>query len=131
MERRLGLGYYILAAGALLGAWCLLCTTSFTQQVNDSEVLHSGYGNVHKLPPGGAAPRTADGHPDLSGVWFPNSAGREVQRAYPIDPAARRQFDPKVTPEEKPVVIAGSQDKLKRPGRYGDCALPSTPGTLL
>ena len=54
-----------------------------------------------------------------------------MQRAYPIDPAARRQFDPKVTPEEKPVVIAGSQENYKRPARYGDCALPSTPGTLL
>jgi len=130
-------GKRVLTAGALLAALWIIVTPTFAQAPPPGSVgkvterTSAGSENWHVVPEGGPAPRAADGHPDLSGVWFPNSAGREVQRAYPIDPAARRQFDPKVTPEEKPVVIPGSQDKYKRAGRYGDCGIPSTPGTLL
>ena len=48
------------------------------------------------MPPGGPAPRLPDGHPDLSGHWLPNSAGQGVGGRDGVDPAARRQFDPKV-----------------------------------
>ena len=57
---------------------------------------------IRVMPPGGPAPRLSDGHPDLSGLWLPNSAGQGVSGRYGVDPAARRQFDPKVTPEEPP-----------------------------
>ena len=100
-------------AGAALVALCLAWTTGFTQQGNSSEQLHSGFGNVHKLPPGGPAPRTADGHPDLSGVWFPNSGGVGIMSADPVDADARQQFDPKVTPEEKPSFQPWALAKLK------------------
>jgi hypothetical protein len=128
-------GRYVMTAVAVLAALGIVLTPAFAQEPGSvgraPERTSAGSENWHELPPGGPAPRTADGHPDLSGIWFPNSAGRQVQRAYPIEPAARRQFDPKVTPEEKPVVIRGAEDKYKREGRYGDCGIPSTPGTLL
>jgi hypothetical protein len=53
---------------------------------------------LQPLPKGGPAPRTAGGHPDLSGVWFPGVTGGYDTS----NPTALRQFDPKVTPEEKP-----------------------------
>jgi hypothetical protein len=54
------------------------------------------------MPPGGPAPRLANGKPDLSGHWLPNSAGQGVSGRYGVDPAATRQFDPRATPEEPP-----------------------------
>src|SRR3954470_19697397 len=96
---------YVLAVVAL----GFIIGPAFAQDVKVPEKTSAGSENWHPLPPGGAAPRTADGHPDLSGVWFPNSAGRQVQSAYPIDRAAKRQFDPVATPEEKPVFKPGAQ----------------------
>src|SRR6186713_1652567 len=56
------------------------------------------------MPPGGPAPRLADGHPDLSGHWLPNGAGQGVSGRFGVEPAALGTFDPLVTPEEKPVL---------------------------
>jgi len=68
---------------------------------------------IKVMPPGGPAPRLADGHPDLSGHWMPNSAGQGVSGRDGVDPAARMQFDPKVTPEERPVFQPWAEAKIK------------------
>ena len=65
------------------------------------------------MPPGGPAPRLPDGHPDLSGHWLPNSAGQGVSGRDGVDPAARRQFDPKATPEEQPAFQPWAEAKIK------------------
>ena len=135
MHRRFG--YHSVIAAALLALVCMAISPASGQEPPPGSVgkvpEHTAAGSEawHVLPPGGPAPKTADGHPDLSGVWFPNSAGRQVQRAYPIDPEARRQYDPKATPELKPVFKPGMQDKYKKPRLYGECAIPATPGTIL
>jgi len=68
---------------------------------------------INPLPPGGPAPRLADGHVDLSGHWLPNGAGQGVSGRFGVNPAARGQFDPKVTPEERPVFQQWALDKMK------------------
>ena len=65
------------------------------------------------MSPGGPPPRLPDGHIDLSGHWLPNSAGQGVSGRDGVDPAARRQFDPKVTPEEQPSFQPWAAEKIK------------------
>src|SRR5262245_55467624 len=68
---------------------------------------------IKVMPPGGPPPRLPDGHPDLSGHWLPNSAGQGVSGRYGVDPAAVRQFDPNVTPEERPAFQPWALEKIK------------------
>lgn len=65
------------------------------------------------MPPGGPAPRLADGHVDFSGQWFPNGAGQGVSGRFGVDPAATGQFDPKVTPEERPAFKPSALARIK------------------
>lgn len=93
---------------------CILLCGSAEAQNATGQVGVAGFGKseAKALPPGGAAPRTADGHPDLSGVWFPGKLGREDLTAE--GSPERLQFDPKATPEEKPPYQPWAAEKVKK-----------------
>jgi hypothetical protein len=95
-------------AGVCLAALALLCVSHAPVRAQSAPKYA-----VTVMPPGGPAPRLPDGHPDLSGHWLPNSAGQGVSGRDGVDPAARRQFDPKVTPEEKPAFQPWAEAKIK------------------
>ena len=123
--------------GVALAFLCLIFTLVFAQNSAGQEVktgtvpIVGGFEHVKPLPPGGPAPRMKDGHLDLTGRWYPNAAGRMLQVAYPVDKAAFQQFDPKVTPEEKPSFKPGVDSKYTRPNPYGVCDQPGTPSVTL
>ena len=138
--------YCVGSGGALLAALCLASISAFGQaaevqgggsyrpgpeKAKPPVPIVGGFENVHPLPPGGPAPRMSDGHVDLTGRWYPNAAGRMLQFAYPLDPAALRQFDPKVTPEVRPSFKPGLDPKYRSRGTYGECDQAGTPTTTL
>jgi hypothetical protein len=90
-----------------------------------------GFDQIHPLPPGGPAPRTKDGHPDLTGRWYPNTSGKMLQGAYPVDPLAISQYDPKDPPEQLPVFKPGLASTYTRPLPYGICDQAGTPSVTL
>jgi hypothetical protein len=127
-------------AGVVVAALCIVSMPAVAQ-VNAPRGAQSGgkpvvpivggFDKVKVLPPGGPAPRTADGHPDLTGRWYPNPSGRMLQFAYPLEEATIRQFDSKVTPEEKISFKPGLAAKYTRPAPYGECDQAGTPSTAL
>src|SRR5256885_7470640 len=88
------------------------------------------FDKVKILPPGAPTPRTADGHPDLTGRYYPNHAGRMLQGAYPVDRSITRQYDPKVTPQENPVFRPDVAKKYKEATPYGSCPPGGTPTSI-
>jgi hypothetical protein len=68
---------------------------------------------IKVMPPGGPPPRLANGKPDFSGHWLPNGAGQGISGRFGVDPAARGQFDPKVTPEERPMFQPWALARIK------------------
>jgi hypothetical protein len=127
------------SAGVALAALCLVSMPAFGQENTHAAQsggkppvpIVGGFDKVKVLPPGGPAPRTADGHPDLTGRWYPNSSGRMLQFAYPLEEATIRQFDPKVTPEEKVAFKPGIDAKYTRPAPYGECDQAGVPSAAL
>ena len=101
MRRHLRHGVACMAA---VTCWCVLSLTAGAQ---DKQYT------IKPMPPGGPAPRLADGHPDLTGHWFPNGAGQGVSGRFGVDPAALGTFDPKITPEERPVFQPWASEKIK------------------
>jgi hypothetical protein len=129
-------GYCAGSAGVVLAGLYLVFMPVFAQnspgQGGKTPVKMAGdFDKVHALPPGGPTPRMADGHPDLTGRWYPDSAGRMLQGAYPVDPVAMRQFDPKETPELVPSFKPGLANKYTRAVPYGDCDQAGTPSVTL
>jgi hypothetical protein len=127
---------HVWSAGGVLAALSMVFTLASAQnlsaQVKTGPVpIVGGFEKVRPLPPGGPAPRMADGHVDLTGRWYPNAGGKMLQGAYPLDPAAFLQFDPKTTPEEKPSFKPGMGEKYKSPATYGMCDQAGTPSTTL
>jgi hypothetical protein len=103
MKMKLHCRYGVACTAVLM----LACVLSLSAGAQNAEYT------IKVMPPGGPAPRLADGHPDLSGLWLPNSAGQGISGRFGVDPAARSQFDPKVTPEEPPSFQPWAVAKIK------------------
>ena len=120
----------IVAAGMCLVFMPVSAQTAAGQAAKPPVKIAGDFDKVKILPPGGPAPRTADGHPDLSGRWYPNRAGRMLQSAYRIDNSITRQFDPAKTPQENPVFRPEAADKYLHPTPYGSCPPGGTPTSI-
>jgi hypothetical protein len=121
----------VILAGLYIVFMPVSARTPPAQQEKPPVTIAGSFDQVRVLPPGGPAPRTADGHPDLTGRWYPNQAGRMLQFAYSIDPLAMKQFDPSKTPELAPSFRPGLDDTYTRPVPYGECDQAGTPSATL
>ena len=92
---------FLFSAGAVLTVFSIASPSGYAQV---GEISKPGYGkplrDAPKMPKPGPTPRTRDGHPDLSGVWFIGTTGSvDLTAAASV---SQRRFDPKVTPQEDP-----------------------------
>jgi hypothetical protein len=127
------LGYFAGSAGVLVAALGMLFI--FTQNLPGQGAkppvkIAGDFDKVKILPPGGPTARTADGHPDLTGRYYPNQAGRMLQGAYRIDNTITRQYDPAKTPQENAAFRPETKSKYQFPTPYGICAPGGTPTSI-
>jgi hypothetical protein len=147
--------YWLGGAGVALTAFCIFFTLSpnLPGQAQDQQAQGRGRGrggaqngpakpipkgffdpglNRKLLPPGGPTPRTADGHPDLSGRYYPNGVGRMVGTYTPagVDPNASSIFPPENPPQEEIAFRPETKDKYQFPTPYGTCAPGGTPTSI-
>ena len=124
------------SAGVVLAVLCLVSMPMLAQnspaqgQKPSTQRIAGGFDKVRILPPGGPAPRGEDGHPDLTGRYYPNHAGRMIEGAYPVDRTITRQYDPAATPQENPVFKPEAAAKFKEPTPYGSCPPGGTPTSI-
>jgi hypothetical protein len=134
--RRVGARRLVKRAGFILGGVTLLLMPVVAQNAQDTQKprdwsrIAGNFGEVRVLPDGGPAPRTADGHPDLTGRYYPNRAGRMLQGGYRLGDEIMDQYDPKVTPQENPVFRPETKDKYQFPTPYGICPPGGTPTSI-
>ena len=104
--------YAVIMAG-VLGISCVFSTAAAAQS---GQVSKPGFGQAHikALPPGKPTPRTADKHPDFSGIWIDGYTG-SFDLTAEHDPLQGR-YDRKVTPQEGPALQRWVIDKIKRMG---------------
>ena len=125
------------SAGVVLVGVCIVSMPVFAQDspgqgespvAYDTSRVAGNFDQIRLLPPGDATPRTADGHPDLTGRYYPNKAGRMLQGGYRVVDSIMRQFDSAVTPQEPQVYTPeGKENHLLPPFPYGSCPHGGTP----
>jgi len=96
----------------------------------DWSKIAGNFGDVKVLPNGGPVAHDAQGHPDLTGRYYPNRAGRMLQGGYRLPDEVMRQYDAKVTPQENPVFKPETKDKYQFPTPYGICPPGGTPTSI-
>src|SRR5574342_675515 len=130
--------------GIALAAWCLVFALSSNLPGQDGRGQGQAQGqgrgqarpavaevpkgffnpglNTKLLPPGGPAPRMADGHVDLSGRYYPNGTGRMVGAYTPggVDADAAGLLPPG-TQQESPDFRPETKSKYQYPTPYGSC----------
>ena len=76
-------GLYVVGSPALAqrGGGNSTQATTPAQTAKPPVKIAGDFDKVKILEPGGATPRSRDGHPDLSGRYYPNHAGRMLQAA--------------------------------------------------
>ena len=132
MKRRVGDGYVVGRAGVVLAGVYVLLTPVFAQdaQEPDWSRIAGSFGEVKVLPNGGPVPRTADGHPDLTGRYYPNRAGRMLQFGYQLSDDVMEQSDSAVTPWGDIPFRPEAREKYRSSRTYGICDPGGTPTSI-
>ena len=118
------------SAGVVLAGVYIVFMPVFAQEPAvsyDTSKVAGNFDQIRLLPPGEATPRTADGHPDLTGRYYPNKAGRMLQGGYRVVDSIMRQFDSAVTPQEREVYTPEGEKHRDPPFPYGSCPHGGTP----